>query len=100
MVSNNVADLLLATAGIAGSLGYLLAWRVHGRRQPLTVDEVSEYMEKKVAMEEMEAQEHRLRTIALRANRTAMPNVNSGPPARISRMTVTRGGRETFFQQK
>ena len=98
-MSDNVADLLLATAGIAGSLGYLLAWRVHGKRQP-TVDDVNAYMERRVAMEEMEAQEHRLRTIALRANRTAMPNVNSGPPARVSRMNVARGGRETFFQQK
>lgn len=99
MISDNLADLIMATAGIAGSLGYLLAWRVHGKSQP-TVDEVAAYMERKVAMEEMEAQEHRLRTIALRANRTAMPNPNSGPPARISRMAVTRGGRETFFQQK
>lgn len=99
MISDNLADIVMATAGIAGSLGYLLAWRVHGKRQP-TVDEVSAYMERKVAMDEMEAQEHRLRTIALRANRIAMPNPNSGPPARISRMAVTRGGRETFFQQK
>lgn len=100
MISDNLTDLIVATAGIAGSLGYLLAWRVHGKGQP-SVDDIAEYMERKLAMEEMELQEHRLRTIALRANRIAMPHPNSGPPARISRMGLApRVGRETNFKQK
>ena len=85
---------------ICGATFYLLAWRVHGKRQP-TVDEIAEYMERKMAMEEMEMQEHRLRTIALRANRIVMPHPNSGPPARVSRIAMTpRVGRETFFHEK
>lgn len=101
MVSNNLADVVMATAGIAGSLGYLLAWRVHSKRQPPTVDEIAAYMDRKVTMDEMEAQEHRLRTIALRSQRNAMPNVNSGPPARVTRMNVApRDVREMFFKQK
>lgn len=99
MLSSNMIDVIVGTASISGSLGYLLAWRIHRRSQPPTIDEISAYMERKLAMDEMEAQEHRLRTIALRANRRTMPNPQSGPPARVTRMAVTRGGsRETFLK--
>lgn len=101
MVSDNAADLIMATAMISGSLGYLLAWRVHRKSQPPTVDDIAAYMDRRLAMEAMEEQEHRLRTIAIRANRTAMPHPNSGPPARLSRITMTqRGGRDNFFKEK
>ena len=85
---------------ICGSVMYLVAWRLHGA-QHMSTEDIVAYMDRKVTMEEMEAQEHRLRTIALRANRLAMPNLNSGPPARVSRMTVgPKEFRETFFKQK
>lgn len=91
----------IISAMLSGSASYLLAWQVHGRSQPPTVDEIAAYMERKVAMEEMELQEHRLRTIALRANRIVMPHPNSGPPARVTRITMApRSGRETFFREK
>lgn len=91
----------IISAMVSGSTFYLLAWRVHGRSQPPTVDEIAAYMERKVAMEQMELQEHRLRTIALRANRIAMPHPNSGPPARVTRIIMApKEGRETIFREK
>ena len=87
----------MASAMLSGSSMYLLAWRIHGHRYDPSIDEVAVHLGKIVSQEEIIAQEHRLRTIAQRANRTAMPNAESGPPARVSRGIV---GRETFFQQK
>ena len=83
-------DLIVVTASLSGSLCYLLAWRIHGERLP-SADEADRYMQRVVSQEELELQEHRLRTIAIRADRLAMPNPESGPPARISRMVVKKG---------
>ena len=82
-------DLIFATAGLSGATGYLLAWRIHGFVP--TTEAVARYMDRVVAQEDVEKQEQRLRTIAVRSKRTAMPHPESGPPARISRMVVSEG---------
>jgi len=85
-----IFDTIIVTASIAGSCGYLLAWRIH--RVPMVApDDMVAYMGQITSQEEFLDHEHRMRTLAIRANRTAMPNVNSGPPARISRGVVKRG---------
>jgi hypothetical protein len=67
------------SAAASGGVAYVLGWLIH--RKPV---DVAAYMAPVVPIAEFEANERRLRRIAFDANRTALPNPESGPPARIT----------------
>lgn len=92
-------DLIIVTGSLSGATGYLLAWRIHRVVKP-TQEQLQQYMDRVVAVEDSEAREHRMRTIAQRAHRRTMENPESGPPARVSRAIAEKGGPETFFKKK
>lgn len=66
----------------SGSAGYWLGRFVHDRAVP-TLEDIAG-----VPAEEQEAREHKLRRILFDAERTSMPNPESGMPARVTMMQV------------
>ena len=73
------------SAFTSGGVAYLLGWLIH--RGPADVEK---YMAPVVPpIEEREANERRLRRIAFDAGRIALPNIESGEPARIARARMS-----------
>ena len=76
----NAITAAVLSAFTSGAVAYLLGWLIH--RKPV---DVAAYMAPVVPIAEFDANERRLRRIAFDANRTGLPQVDSGVPARITR---------------
>lgn len=77
----NAIAIAALSGFVSGGVAYTLAWLVH-RNPP----DVAEYLAPVVGTpDELAAHERRLRRQMFDANRTALPNPESGPPARIAR---------------
>lgn len=78
------------SAATSGGVAYVLGWLIH--RGPA---DVAAYMAPVVApVEQCEADERILRRFVFDANRTALPNRESGPPARVTRLRMVSQPRQ------
>ncbi len=73
---------VILSAITTGSAGYWLGRFIHDRAVPRLEDIAG------VPAEELEAREHKLRRIMFDAERTSMPNPESGMPATITQARI------------
>ncbi len=79
----------LIAAVVSGFVGFLLAWFIRPEPSP-SIDDIAEYMNAVVSVEEADARERRLRRQMFDADRKSLPNPESGSPARVTTMRLRR----------
>lgn len=86
----NAMTIAALSSITTGGTAYFLAWLVHGRQPPPSADDITEFMDRVVAAEEVEARERRLRRMLHDADRHSLPRTDAGPPARVTTMRIRR----------
>ena len=79
----------LVGALVTFAVAYLLGYRV-GKRIIPSREDIHEYLDAQLAVEELDAAERRMRVQMHMAGRDTAPNPRAGQPVRISDIQITR----------
>jgi hypothetical protein len=86
--------LTLVAMAFAFAIGHWVGWNQRAKHLPRpSVDEVAAYLDGVVEVEDYEARVRRNENMLRMAGRDSMPRGNSGPPARISKMRISKRDR-------